>query len=219
MRIDLWCRILGRRLSIPKREGYELVRAENLEPGAIRPFWYRHCIPIVRQPSGLHMAPEDVLVGVSRITTARLRLRWEFYFAPESGPNPELRLLSKSLAPSRRNRRTRYIIGRRKTISAIDWFYCFGRLAVKRTSTLRSISGTKRLWVLSYPIFVPFLCLGDIDTHERRAQATLLYFTSFKFPSANFGRERSKIDLPREACLAFRLHYCPWSMRCLNSTK
>lgn len=38
LQIDLWCRILGRRLSIPKRESYELVRAENFEPGAIRPF-------------------------------------------------------------------------------------------------------------------------------------------------------------------------------------
>lgn len=81
LRIDLRFRILGRRLSIPKREGYELVRAENLESGAIRPFWCRHCIPIVRQPSGLHMALEVVFVGVSRITTTRLRLRWEFYFA------------------------------------------------------------------------------------------------------------------------------------------
>lgn len=38
LQIDLRCRILGRRLSIPKREGYELVRAVNFELGAVRPF-------------------------------------------------------------------------------------------------------------------------------------------------------------------------------------
>jgi len=38
-RIDLRLRdVLGHRLSIPKWEGYELVRAENLKPVAIGPF-------------------------------------------------------------------------------------------------------------------------------------------------------------------------------------
>jgi len=36
--IDLRCRVLGRRLSILKREGYEPVRAGNFDSIAIEPF-------------------------------------------------------------------------------------------------------------------------------------------------------------------------------------
>ena len=50
--------------------------------------------------------------------------------APEFGSKPKPCLLSKSLASFRCNRSIRYIIGQRKTIFAIDWFYCFRRLAV-----------------------------------------------------------------------------------------
>lgn len=129
----------------------------------------------------------------------------EFYFTRDPIRIRSLSAFERELGPWHcRNRRTRYIIGRRKTISTVDWFYCFGRLAIKRMNTLRCASRTKRLRLLSFhPAFDLTYFHGRYWHSWKRATDITLHRRLQILPIP--GRKKREIAwYHRETCTAFR---------------